>query len=299
MGASLSPGQPAAREGAIPVGDGALWFREVGQGPPVIVLHGGPDFDCNYLLPELDVLADAYRLIYYDQRGRGRSAANVRPEDVSLASDVEDLKRVRRFVGLETVALLGHSWGGLLALEYAVRHPERVSHLILLNSAFVSADDRLLFMEERRKHEADALDEMREIAATSAFRAGDPATVAAYYRLHYGWTLPDPAKLDALIGRLMNTATPESILRSRAIEDRLLADTWLADGYDLIPTLRQLTIPTVVIHAETDFVPIACVTRIAEAIPGARFVLLAGCGHFSYIERPDAVHDAIDALYAS
>src|SRR5262245_8774243 len=79
----------SASESRVPAGATSLYARAIGQGPPVIVLHGGPDFDHGYLLPDLDRLADTFRLIYYDQRGRGRSAEGVRPADVTLASDVE------------------------------------------------------------------------------------------------------------------------------------------------------------------------------------------------------------------
>lgn len=64
----------APRESRIPVGKASLYARDIGRGQPLIVLHGGPDFDIGYLLPDLDRLADAFRLIYYDQRGRGRSS---------------------------------------------------------------------------------------------------------------------------------------------------------------------------------------------------------------------------------
>src|SRR6266849_6986121 len=121
----------APRESRIPAGNASLYAREIGRGQPIIVLHGGPDFDHSYLLPDLDRLADAFRLIYYDQRGRGRSADQVLPEEVTLASEMDDLEMVRQHFHLESPALLGHSWGTVLALEYALRHPERVSLMIL------------------------------------------------------------------------------------------------------------------------------------------------------------------------
>ena len=138
---------PAPREGHIPIGKTSLYVREIGRGNPIIVLHGGPDFDHSYLLPDLDRLANSYRLIYYDQRGRGRSADNVRAEEVSLASDLDDLDKVRLHFQLQSVALLGHSWGAVLALEYALRHPERVSHLILMNPAPASRSDLAIFRD--------------------------------------------------------------------------------------------------------------------------------------------------------
>jgi proline iminopeptidase len=86
-------------------------------------------------------VAERFRIIYYDQRGRGRSADGVRPEEVSLESEMDDLDHVRRYLGLDSMALLGHSWGGVLAMEYASRHPERLTHLILMNTAPASNRD--------------------------------------------------------------------------------------------------------------------------------------------------------------
>src|SRR5713226_6724380 len=128
-------GTSRTRESRISVGKASLYSREIGLGPPMIVLHGGPDFDSGYLLPDLDRWADAFRLIYYDQRGRGRSAEGVLPENVSLASDVEDIERVKRHFHLKSPTLLGHSWGAVLALEYALQHPKGVSRIILMNPA--------------------------------------------------------------------------------------------------------------------------------------------------------------------
>ena len=84
------------RDGLVRTDQAQLYVREIGTGWPIIVIHGGPDFDHCYLLPEMDRLADAFRLIYYDQRGRGRSARGVRPGDVSIRSEIEDLESVRR-----------------------------------------------------------------------------------------------------------------------------------------------------------------------------------------------------------
>jgi pimeloyl-ACP methyl ester carboxylesterase len=89
---------------------------------------------------ELHVPVGAAEL-YSREVGRGRSAEHVQPENVSLASDIADLEKVRQYFHLDSVVLLGHSWGTVLALEDAVRYPERVSGLILMNPAPASADD--------------------------------------------------------------------------------------------------------------------------------------------------------------
>jgi len=141
MSACPASDKSVARESHVALGKTDLYFRDIGRGTAVIALHGGPDFDHQYLLPDLDHLADSSRLIYYAQRGRGASLGNVQPEDVTLASEIEDLDALRAHLGLESVGLLGHSWGGVLAMEYAIRHPERTSSLILLNSGPASHSD--------------------------------------------------------------------------------------------------------------------------------------------------------------
>lgn len=293
-----SSGQLIPREGYAPVEGAALYYREVGQGQPVIVLHGGPGFDHNYLLPDMDRLADAFRLIYYDQRGRGKSAWNSQPAPVSLQSEMDDLEALRAHIRLERAALLGHSWGGLLALEYALRHPEHVSHLILLNTAPVSYEDFQLFERHLSTRDAEDAERMRALESSPAFEEGDPETRAAYYRLYFQPTLRSPELLDRLSGRLEVDWTKESVLIARATTSRLWEETAEAPGYNLLPQITRLRTPTLVLHGDYDFVPVACAAHIAEAIPGARLVILPYCGHFSYLECPAEVHNALDEFFA-
>jgi proline iminopeptidase len=284
---------PVAREGFAPVDGAEVFYRDIGQGLPIIVLHGGPDFSHSYLLPDLDRLADSCRLIYYDQRGRGRSAAGVRPEDVTIDTEMQDLDRVRRFVQLESVGLLGHSWGGLLAMEYATRYPNRVSHLVLLNTAPASHADVNAFRQDRGRTVSGDMERLKAMAATAPYQTGDVAADAEYYRVHFRSALYRPEHLESVVSRLRIGMTPEGIRKARAIEDRLYAQTWSSSGYDLLPRLARLRIPTLIVHGDHDFVPAACVEHIAEAMPGSRLVMLRDCGHFSYLERPDEVREAL------
>ena len=276
-----------------------LHFRDIGEGPAIVVLHGGPDADYDYLRPELDRLAEWFRVIYYDQRGRGRSADGVRPDDVTVRSEMDDLDRVRRHFGLESMAVLGHSWGGVLAMEYASRHPQRLSHLILMNTAPASREDvQVLRRHLRRIRPAGDVEAMRSLAATAEFRAGDLDVESEYYRIHYRPALHAPELLDRLMPRLRTNFTPERVLLARAIEDRLYDETWSSPGYDLLPELRRLAVPTLVIHGESDFVPVEVAAHVAEAIPGARLAVLPQCGHFAYLEASDAVAQHVRELFA-
>ncbi len=288
----------APHEDRVPAGSASLYARQIGRGQPIVVLHGGPDFDHSYLLPDMDRLSDAFRLIYYDQRGRGRSGDGVRAEDVTLVSDIADLDRVREHFKLASTAVLGHSWGTVLALEYAIRHPERVSHLILMNPAPASAADFGQFRKERREKLGDDLARLGAAAATDGYKAGDPEAVAAYYRIHFKAALARPEDYERLMARMRPSfTTSEAVLKARHVEDRLMADTWSLEGYDLLPKLRSLTIPTLIVYGDRDFIPAFVSEHIAEALPAARLVTMKDCGHFAYLECPGPVRKEIDGLF--
>ncbi len=191
----------------------------------------------------MDRLSDSFHLIYYDQRGRGKSADHVRPEDVTLASEIADLEKLRRYLHLDSVVLLGHSWGTDLALEYAVRYPERVSRLILMNPAPASSDD----FKQSRKERLDKLgadtDRLKAVRDSAAYKEGDPDAVAAYYRIHFKMALKRSEDLTKVVGAMRASFTQEGILKARAVEDRLMQDTWGSPEYDLLPKLKNLDNP--------------------------------------------------------
>src|SRR6266849_2348243 len=115
-----------------------LYTRRVGDGPAVVVLHGGPGAHHDYLLPQYDRLAHRRTLLYYDQRGGGRSPVT-RETPVGWREHVADLEALRDLWGLERVTLLGYSWGGLLAVLYALAHPDRVTRLALVRAELTAS----------------------------------------------------------------------------------------------------------------------------------------------------------------
>ena len=101
------------------------------------------------------------------------------------------------------------------------------------------------------------------------------------------------------LARLNLNWTQEDILKGRAIEDKFMEGLFWSEGFTLLPQLKGLRAATLVIHGDYDWIPVLCAVHIAEAIPGARLVMLNDCGHFAYIESPEEVHRAIDELFAS
>src|SRR5215207_1742134 len=126
------------------VGGISIFERRIGRGPPTVVLHGGPGAHHDYLLPGFDSLAGNRELIYYDQRGGGRSPVS-RETPVGWREHVADLEDLRQQWGLEHLTLAGYSWGGLLALLYSIEFPDRVTRLALVSPAPAWREARLEF----------------------------------------------------------------------------------------------------------------------------------------------------------
>ena len=286
--------EPNVRESYLRAGSARLYVREAGEGPPVIVVHGGPDFDHEYLLPELDALARSLRLVYYDQRGRGRSFSPDDRQAVTIESEVADLDAVRAGIGAGSVAVLGHSWGTVLALEYALRHADRVSRLILMNSAPASSIDAALLRESLAQLSTpEQLRRLEEIAGNADYRAGDLTADADYYRIHFAPTIRRSDLLDSVVGRLRRSFTPAGVVRAREIEDDLYQETWRNPDYDLVPHLARLRVPTLLLHGAHDFIPVAIAQHIADAMPLARLVVIEDAGHFAFIEQRELVKDLV------
>ena len=258
------------------------------------MVHGGPDFDHEYLLPDLDRLAARFHLVYYDQRGRGRSFSGDHPGRVTIASETEDLDRVRDWTTHATVAVLGHSWGALLALEYAICHPDRVSHLILLNPAPVSHQDVLTFRRSlaagRTPQQTARMDALR---ADPGYMAGDIAADAEYHRIDSRTPCVRPR-----ISTRSSTGsrwgfTPEGLVGTPTDRGRPLRGDLVAGGLRPRAGAADPADPDPRHPRRPRLHPGRGPRRIAGAIPGARLLDLRDCGHFAFLERPDLVDSAI------
>src|SRR3954471_17519795 len=150
---TVAAAPPPESGGQVWKAPGASLYYEVlggGSGTPLLVANGGPGFDHAYLhISEVwTALARDRPVVVYDQRGNGRAGALKPGQSCTLADQIADLEALRDHLGYAKIDLLGHSWGGFLAMAYAARHPERIERLILVDSAAPKWADTLFLFKE-------------------------------------------------------------------------------------------------------------------------------------------------------
>ena len=144
------------------------------------------------------------------------------------------------------------------------------------------------------------MDRQGAIVRSAAYQEGDPDAVTARYRIHFKPALKRPEDYEKLMKTMeagFISQGKDGIVKARAVEDRLMRDTWELNGYDLMPKLGTLNIPVLVIWGDSDFIPAEIATHIARAIPKARMVTLKDCGHFAYLECPSDVRQAFNEFF--
>jgi proline iminopeptidase len=261
----------------------SIFERRAGNGPPTVVLHGGPGAHHDYLLPAMDALARDRTLVYYDQRGGGRSPVE-RSVAVGWREQVADLEALRNVWKLDRLTLLGYSWGGLLAVLYATEFPNRVSQLALVAPAPAWRAAREEFEQAfAERTRGAALEAERRALRESGLNAQDPE----YYRQRL---------FELSVAAYFYDPNRARDLTPFRVTNRTEHEVWASLGdYDLRPQLPQLAIPAIVLHGEHDVIPAAASRTLAEALD-AEFHLLPDCGHAPFIEAFEQFVTLLDAF---
>jgi len=266
-----------------------LWVHREGSGSPILVVHGGPVLDHGYLVAPLRPLAADHELVYYDQRLSGRSDGVVDSASVTLGNFVEDIEALRTSLGLGKIDLLAHSWGGLLAMEYALEHPSSVRSLVLVSPMPPSS---ALWQEEQRAAAAALQPRdtagMGALRASAAYRNGDPRAIERMLQLSFRSELARPALADSLHFHI----EADYRERSRAFGG-LVPD--LA-SYDLTGRLPRLQVPTLVVFGAAETGARREADTLRALLPRAEVRVIPGSGHFSFLERPEAFRQVLRAF---
>jgi proline iminopeptidase len=280
---------PAPREEGFTTTSGSplYWVKYGKQGAPkLLVLHGGPGADHRYMLPQMLHLGDKFDLLFYDQRGGGRSRSDARLP-ITWQTHVEDLAAVVREFGLDPLSIVGYSWGAMLGLLYLIeqgKNPGLVApaRMALINPAPLTREYRQQFEDEfARRQASPEIQHLRDELADSGLRERDPeAYRERAFELSVAGYFSDPRNAKDL--------TPFRVVA------RVQQSVWESLGdFDLIRELPGIKIPSIIVHGRDDPIPLASSSEAARALD-TNLVVLDACGHVPYVEQPTKLFAALD-----
>jgi proline-specific peptidase len=281
-------------EGRVPFRGYETWYRSVGDGPgiPLLCLHGGPG-STHLGLTALDLLADERRVVLYDQLGSGNSSKPSDPSLWTVELFLAELANVRDALGLDRVHLLGHSWGGMLALEYALTQPGGLASLVLSSTLSSAA----LWREESLRLRAALPAEIRE--PLNAHEAAGTTDDPEYQRAMLGFLHRHLCRLDPW------PPVVEQLWRSTNLEvyntmwgPSEAHPTGVLAGWDVTSRLGRIRVPALVLCGRYDEATPRQAETIAAALPDAERVIFEESAHLAPLEETEHYLATVRAFLA-
>ncbi len=253
-----------------------LFFECVGQGRPMLIMHGGLGLDHTYFRPWLDRLCEVAKLIYYDHRANGRSARPATMEGIGHEIWAADADALRAHLGFDRIFLFGHSYGGFLAQEYALRFANHLAGLILCSTA--PAIDYMPTIQDKAIARGT-----RDSLAALGEAFGRPMADDNDWRSIWMRILPMYFKrYDIRFGQAMDQTTSYSAAAWNHVNANCLPK------FNTVPRLREISVPTLVLCGADDWItPVEQSERIHAELPNAELTIFKESGHFPFIEEPD------------
>lgn len=277
------------KETFVPSGEAKLFCRVTGQGKPLIVIHGGPGSGQDYFLPHMYDLAKNNFVIFYDQRGAGRSPGEINEDTMAISAFVEDLEVLRKAFNFDKISILGHSWGAFVAMHYAIEHPKCIDRLILSNPCPASSDDFSIFEKERDKRLSNFQGELSKIQNSQEYQNGDPELHERLLKIFVRTYCHVPESAESLNLHLNRDVVINAIKIHQIVSKNILEKP-----FDLHDRLKKLQIPTLVIHGDDDPIPLSSAQHIHENILGSKLVVLDDCGHYPYVEQAELYFQSLN-----
>jgi proline iminopeptidase len=288
-------------EGYVDVGGVFIYYKALGTGAPLVLLHGGPGASHDYLLPYLIPLAKTNRLIFIDERGSGKSTKLDDPKGYTVENMADDVEAVRKALKLGKVSMLGHSYGGVLAQAYALKYQDNLTHLILASTFHSTRQLNDVFkrmmaaMTPELRSRIEGLEKAGLYGHGLDFeknRYAAPYMVAAWgegyfpylYRRH-----PD-ANYDPSAGGDMSWDLYREMWGSHGefVIDGNLASVEYAER------LGGLHVPTLITVGDHDESDPSIARDMQRCIAGSKLVVLPDSGHMTFVDQPEMFLKAVD-----
>lgn len=275
-------------EGSLEVDGVRFFFKIMGEGSPLLFLHGGPGATHEYFLPFVEELANLFKLVFFDQRGCGRSERLTDRSRYNIPEMIEDIEGLRQKLRLDRINLLGHSFGGLLALGYALKYGGNLRSLILVGSAASSAEMNEFYDEVRRQADPAAKEILQQHRASvvELLRSNKPLPaeyVRAVRSLLRGFLYaPGHEYMDSFLEQQLSAYSWDVRLEMIGGGMLSLQIEGNTKDYDLRSSLKLIRVPTLILAGayEPPFYKL-----LHTEIKGSKLHIFSKSGHFPFVEE--------------
>jgi proline iminopeptidase len=292
-------------QGYVDANGELIYYEAFGVGSPLVIVHGGPGASHDYFLPYLVPLARHHQLIFIDERGSGKSQILDDPSGYTVEAMVEDVEAVRKELKLGRIALLGHSYGGVLAQAYALKYQQNLSSLILCSTFFSTTKLNAVFQKQLAAMPADLRERIEKLEAAGLYGHGkdyqknrytDDYMIAAWGEGYFPYLYqrhPDP-NYDPVDNGKMSWDLYREMWGSHGefVVDGNLKSVEYAGR---LPSLHVRTLITAGDHDECD--P-ALAKELSGLIHGSRLVIFPQSGHMTFVDQPDLFLRTVDDFLA-
>lgn len=266
-------------EGLLSINGTELYVKVIGRGEPIIFLHGGPGLGFDYFLPQMENLKKDYKLIFFDQRISGRSSADVSPDSINLDLFISDIEAIRNYFEQDKVNILAHSWGNLLAVEYALNFPESIDKLILSNPVPFSKEfDEALGELQIEKMSPSFLEARQNMLLSEEFKNRELSAYENLFKLSFSLSFFDKINMKELNFNLFDGFFERN--------EKMQYFTGLED-FNYYKELGAIKTPTLVIRGLYDLAVLEADQKIVDSLANARLVEMNFSGHFPFVEQPE------------
>lgn len=272
--------------GQMDIPGGKIYYEVLGSGEPVIILHGGPGLDQKYLKPGLNKLAETNQVVFYDQRGCGKSKIdNINNQSINMDEYILDLENLRIHLGYEKINLLGHSFGGFVAAHYAIKYPENVKGLILLCSSPLDHEGILEFLSNLKSKISPMYLSIAPLFDENKFLNLSVEEITSKRKKMFATYFSNSKQIDTL-----DLSCELDEARAGFHIHKCFHDYMLDEKLNLHLQLQNLDIRTLIIHGKDDIIPLQSAENTHKSLKNSELAIIENCGHFPQIEQNDQMH---------
>lgn len=280
----------AQTDGKIDIEGGKLHYRIYGTGTPILLLGGGPGFSGDYLIPVAKELGKTYQCILIDQRGTGESTLVVYDSTtINLKTLTSDHQVLLEHLNLNSWIVLGHSWGGMLAMVYASHYPSSIRALGLLNSGGINLDFSKYFGSNIHARMRDSDRDSLKYWSDSTRKAIDPEKAwIKRFKLKQAAYMYDQNKVSILAEHFTINSFSSDMSNNIWID--------LEKNYDFREPLKNFDKPVLLLCGRQDPIGETTAYQIRETLTQAELTFIEECGHYPWIEQPEEFYKLIGSF---